>query len=259
MDHLPLSNNSVKPNLDIPFVCKLPYVRERDNFNDFPGHHLEDLRNHSLAPNPAEALYSVCQTWLFFGTLTEYFQVSIDVAQFKQACPDGSFRLCTDHLKKLKTQWIESQQFRNADQRHVMTIRCSILFTSALHACEAIEAAGYDPTLHLILFSIRVLLCTLIINTKAIAQSGSEIATLSNLLSRLRFQHTISAHNDQEWPLLMDHMLQNGWWWVVLIGMELDCLLTFSSKLSPCSLDIPKILSYDGLLLRLHAPRHDKC
>lgn len=212
MDHLPPPNNAVTPNLDIPFVCKLPALSLGDNFNDFPAQHLESLKTHNSAITPVEAIYSLCQSWLFFGTLTKYFQVPIDTNEFKRPGPHDSFRLCTDHLKALRSQWIESQQFKNSEQRHATTNQCCVLLTSVLHACETVEGAGYDPTLHLILFSVRVLLCSLVIYTKAIAQSESEIATLSSLLSRLRFQHTISSHNNKEWPLLMDHMLANGWW-----------------------------------------------
>lgn len=91
-------------------------------------------------------------------------------------------------------------------------MRCSVLLTKALYACDKIEDVRFDESLHLILLSVRLLLCSLVITTKALARSEAEMLILSNILSRIRFRSM--PHHDPEkyWPMLMPHMLRNGWW-----------------------------------------------
>jgi hypothetical protein len=115
-------------------------------------------------------------------------------------------------LKDLRCRWIEAQQLTSSKERRGTTTRCYVLLTKALYICDKFEDSGFDKSLHLILLSVRVLLCSLAITTKTIARSEVEASSLSSLLSSIRFRSTPHSDPDRYWPLLMPHMLRNGWW-----------------------------------------------
>jgi hypothetical protein len=212
MEHLACPTSAIRPDLDIPFLSKLPYRLGQDTFDALPSSHLSSFELSGLACDKREALLSLVQTWLYFGTLTEYFQIEISSDDFQRSSK-GSLFLCSNPLKVLKSRWIEGHQFSSLKERLDTIARCHILISKALYACDRIEDILYDETLHLVLLSVRILLCSLVIATKSIAASEAETTMLSNLLSRIRLRSIPQgSHLGRYWPLLMNHMLQNGWW-----------------------------------------------
>lgn len=148
---------------------------------------------------------------LYFGTVAEIFQQQIDPEHFKGSSRDGALCLRTDHPEDLRCRWIEAQQLTKSKERRSTTTRCYVLFTKALYICDKFEGSGFDKSLHLIRLSVRVPLCSLAITTKTIARSEIETSPLSSLLSRIPFRSTPHSDPDRYWPLLMPHMLRDGW------------------------------------------------
>jgi hypothetical protein len=213
MEHLACPTGAIRPNLEIPFLSKLSYRLGHDTFDAFPSRYLSSFEPRGLACDKREALLSLVQTWLYFGTLTEYFRMEINSNDFQRSSSNGSLFLCSDHLKDLKSRWIEEHQFTSLQDRLETITRCHVLLAKALYVCDQIEGVVFDETVHLVLLSVRVLLCSLVITTKSVATSDAETTMLSNLLSRIRLQSIPQPnHRGRYWPLLMPHMLQNGWW-----------------------------------------------
>ncbi|KAL2261757.1 hypothetical protein VTK26DRAFT_3433 [Humicola hyalothermophila] len=78
MDFLPHPSSGVEP-LDIPFVADTPYVFGSD-FWDFPKKHGFGDQWASL---PAPRLASLAQSWLYFGTISEFLGRPIDYRVFQ--------------------------------------------------------------------------------------------------------------------------------------------------------------------------------
>lgn len=78
MDFLPHPTSGVGP-LDIPFVADTPYVFGSD-FWDFPKKHGFGDQWASL---PAARLASLAQSWLYFGTISEFLGKPIDYREFQ--------------------------------------------------------------------------------------------------------------------------------------------------------------------------------
>ncbi|SPQ22687.1 68a87d7a-986c-4f96-9767-af43a3a43bdb [Thermothielavioides terrestris] len=78
MDFLPHPTSGVEP-LDIPFVADTPYVFGSD-FWDFPKLHGFGDQWASL---PAPRLASLAQSWLYFGTISEFLGRPIDYREFQ--------------------------------------------------------------------------------------------------------------------------------------------------------------------------------
>src|SRR6478609_6658508 len=78
MDFLPHPTSGVEP-LDIPFVADTPYVFGSD-FWDFPKLHGFGDQWASL---PAPRLASLAQSWLYFGTISEFLGRPVDYREFQ--------------------------------------------------------------------------------------------------------------------------------------------------------------------------------
>jgi hypothetical protein len=135
MDHLPFPKNAVRPDLEVPFVSKLPYILQQDSFNTFPVDHLSALESVRMASSSKKTLASLVQSWLYFGTVVEFFQEQIDPEHFKGLSRNGALCLRTDHLKDLRCRWIEAQQLTSSKERRGTTTRCYVLLTKALYIC----------------------------------------------------------------------------------------------------------------------------
>ncbi|KAL2136602.1 hypothetical protein VTI74DRAFT_2907 [Chaetomium olivicolor] len=78
MDFLPHPTSGVEP-LDIPFVADTPYIFGTD-FWDFPKLHGFGGQWASL---PAPRLASLAQSWLYFGTISEFLGRPVDYREFR--------------------------------------------------------------------------------------------------------------------------------------------------------------------------------
>jgi hypothetical protein len=215
MDHLALPRKPVKPPLEIPFVCKSGYIYGQDNFIDYPAQHLESLQSSEPAITREEALASLLQSWLYFGTLAEFFQRAIDINLFTRLSTDGSLVLYTNHLQILKGQWMESQRIADDETRENVIHQCTTVLTRALYACEVFEEAGFEiEALQGILVSIKILLCSLTISTQSGTTIPSSSSKLSVLMSRLTFKPNLPYGTATREFLFLDHMVANGWWLV---------------------------------------------
>jgi hypothetical protein len=98
MDFLPHPSSGVEP-LDVPFVADTPFVFGSD-FWDFPKTHGFGDRWASL---PAPRLASLAQSWLYFGTISEFLGRPIDYRDFQV-----SRSVSAKHLLPLLDDWIAS-------------------------------------------------------------------------------------------------------------------------------------------------------
>jgi hypothetical protein len=212
MDHLPLPSNPAVPKIDIPFVSELSYEFGRDNYDLFPIAHLPALETINPRPTQHQALLSLAQTWLYFGTLAEFFQEEVRPDDFKEYSLHGSRNLTSRNLKVLKGRWIEAQQLTSPRARSPTVLRCHALLEKALFICEKLGDVYKDTTMHIVLLSIRVLLGSLLITAKSISGFELERSNLSNLLSRIKFRSVKDTKRNTDMPILMSHMLDNGWW-----------------------------------------------
>ncbi len=104
MDFLPHPTSGVEP-LDIPFVADTPYVWGTD-FWDFPKLHGFGDQWASL---PAPRLASLAQSWLYFGTLSEFLGRPVDYRQFQV-----SRSISGKPLLPLLNEWLVAHSFTPA-------------------------------------------------------------------------------------------------------------------------------------------------
>ena len=211
MDHLPLPSSPSKPVLNIPLVSKVNYVLGEGTFQDFPTRHMTALRNNSGSPiSTDEVVLSLTQSWLYFGVLSEFFGEPIDIPTYARTTKDNLVIVCTAPLQTLKERWINAQHFRNQENCFYTSRRCVNILVRALYACEQFEKMDQsNKAQDLVLFSVRILLCSLALGIQAI---GREAWGLGGLLERLTFKPAAVPGRHIKEFLLMDHMIKQGWW-----------------------------------------------
>ena len=216
MEHVPLAKGASQPVLSIPFVVKsaddFPYSHGDDDFISFPKYHLQRIRLIHPDLGPEDALLSLAQSWLYFGTLTEFFQHSISSDILTRANHTGDRVICTSEIGEIRSLWITSlppRSFTGAFLRVPISHRCGVLLARATWAYEQFQEMAFeDARFSLVLFSIKVLLCSLCHTAKVILPPTP---TLDTLMARLSFRPVIGGDNSTTDFLLWDYMVQNGW------------------------------------------------
>jgi hypothetical protein len=163
MDFLPHPTSGVGP-LDIPFVADTPYVFGSD-FWDFPKKHGFGDQWASL---PAPRLASLAQSWLYFGTISEFLGRSIDYRQFQV-----SRSVSGKPLLPLLDDWLASHAINaqdstvqdaneTEDQRQVLYEHARFL-DAVIHLAEDFDkvSQSHVKPLPTIILSIKVLCVTL--------------------------------------------------------------------------------------------------
>ncbi|KAK4240589.1 hypothetical protein C8A03DRAFT_31294 [Achaetomium macrosporum] len=163
MDFLPHPTSGVEP-LDIPFVADTPYIFGTD-FWDFPKLHGFGDQWASL---PAPRLASLAQSWLYFGTISEFLGRPIDYREFKV-----SRSVSGKPLLPLLNEWLASHAVTadssadgNADEQEH---RRQVLYEHARFLDAVIQLAGdFDKVsqshvkpIPTIILSVKVLCVTL--------------------------------------------------------------------------------------------------
>ncbi|KXX76884.1 hypothetical protein MMYC01_207851 [Madurella mycetomatis] len=163
MDFLPHPASGVEP-LDIPFVADTPYVFGTD-FWDFPKSHGFGDQWASL---PAPRLASLAQSWLYFGTISEFLGRPIDYRDFQL-----SRSVSAKPLLPLLDDWIASHAVAPPDsapgdvneaqgRKQVLHVHYRFLH-AVIHLAEDFEKVSQSnvkpiPT---IILSVKVLCITL--------------------------------------------------------------------------------------------------
>ena len=212
MDHILLPMNASIPAWDVPFVCKSGYALNVGPFHEFPGRYLQSLGSSSteLLLGPAEVLLPLIQAWLFFGSMSEFFQTEIDVQKFSKVGTSRPHLICTFELTHLREQWMQFRNLTAEDKPRTSLKKELAVLIQASYACEQLEKANIDiPGLEPILLSIRILLCSLAITAKSVVKNSSDIDHLLQRLS-LRPFRCLDAPI-RTFPFLQ-HMVKNGWW-----------------------------------------------
>ncbi|OCL01326.1 hypothetical protein AOQ84DRAFT_383843 [Glonium stellatum] len=209
MDHLPLPSNPSRPAINIPLVSKVSYVLGEGTFRDFPTRHMKALRNIDGNPVPPDqVVLSLIQSWLFFGVISEFFEELIDALTCSRL-EDGCRVICTAPLQFLKERWINAQHFRYEQNGYQTSRQRIYLLIKALYACEQFEKAGHHCNAQdLVLFSVRILLCSLAL---AIQATGRDSRSLETLLERLILKPAAVCERDSRPSLLMEHMINQQW------------------------------------------------
>lgn len=218
MEHLPLVKGARKPSLSIPFVVKSasgsPYTHGEDDFISFAADHLSEIR--FIYPNlgPQDCLLSLAQSWLFFGTLSEFFCESIHSDIFTQMDHDTGHRvICTSGVHQLRARWIASLPRRSLISlgfRQMVVRKRGIVIARATWAYEQLQdmVDMDDPRARLVMFSIKLMLCSLCHTARTVL---SPTPTLDALLSRLSFRPVVAGDTATTDFLLWDYMVQNKW------------------------------------------------
>lgn len=216
MDHLPLVDGARQLALSIPFVVKSasdpPYGHGEDDFISFPERHLRELRFIHPDLGPEDALLSLAQSWLYFGTLTEFFQQPINSNTLTRLDHTGGRLICTSALRELRSRWIASLPPRSITSpafRQATGRRCGVLLARATWAYEHIQdMVTEDPRAPLVMFSIKVMLCSLCHTVRVVL---CPTPTLDAVLARLSFRPAAVDDSTATDFLFWDYMVQNGW------------------------------------------------
>lgn len=214
MDHLPLPSRPSPPLFDVPLVSRASYALNAGPFHEFPSRYLPALAlcNTRLRVSADDRFLDLIQTWLFFGVISEFFRVEVNVEDFRKAGSTNSRLLCTTRLTHLREQWVRSQHLQTDDKSQPILVERLNVLIQATYACEDLERAdlkiaGLSP----ILLSVRVLLCSLTIAAKGVVK---DLSNVDHLLQRLTLTpSTASGTRTESFPFLA-HMVENGWWWV---------------------------------------------
>ena len=212
MDHLPLPSNPSIPTYDVPFICTSGYFLNAGPFHEFPARYLQSSRYSSNEPALAsnDILLSLIQTWLFFGSMSEFFQTEIDIHSFSKSVLGRTRLICTSRLMQLREQWIISQNLRATGDSDEPPQQHILVLIQALYACEQLERANLRISgLEQILLSIRILLCSLTITAKRVEKDSPDLEHLLQRLVLRPFDHDLTPID--KFPFL-NHMVWNGWW-----------------------------------------------
>ncbi|KAK2752675.1 hypothetical protein FQN54_008053 [Arachnomyces sp. PD_36] len=216
MEHLPLVTGAIRPELPIPFVVKsasnFPYVRGEDDFIHFPQRHLRELRFIYLDLSPKEALLSLMQAWLYFGVLTEFYQLPVGSDILTQQGPAGESLVSTAALRGLESRWKASLPARTpiaTSLRRRAARRRGVLLARATWALEQFQnIVPQDMRHRSVIYSIKVLLCSLCHTARVVLLPTP---TLDAVLNRLFFHPAATNDGTGTDFLLWDYMVQNGW------------------------------------------------
>ncbi|RYP17948.1 hypothetical protein DL767_009933 [Monosporascus sp. MG133] len=216
MDHLSLVDGARQPALSIPFVVKsasdFPYGHGEVDFISFPEHHLRELRFIHPELGPEDCLLSLAQSWLYFGTLTEFFQQPIDSNMFTRLDHNGDRLICTSALREFRSRWVASlppRSISSASLRQQVGRRCGVLLARATWAYEQFQGMVTEgPHRSLVMFSIKVMLCSLCHTVRVVL---FPTPTLDAVLARLYFHPAAVDDKTATDFLLWDYMVQNGW------------------------------------------------
>ena len=121
MDHLPIPQNPVRPNIEVPYLCQIPY--DGKGFKDFPqrcGFELDEKG--CVRPRGSDrAMLGFYQTWLYFGIIMEFFRYPvehgdlppIEVEDFiRPSDTRGSPIICSVKLTEMINIWARNYYFR---------------------------------------------------------------------------------------------------------------------------------------------------
>jgi hypothetical protein len=218
MDHLPLARDAVPLPIVVPYVVKaalleMPYSYNDEDFISFPEQHLRVLRLIDPEVGSQDALLSVAQSWLFFGTLAEFFEQPIRSSLFTRQDHDGDAVICTAALNGLRSRWIASLPSRaihRAALRQIVGRRCGVILARATWAFSQLKESPLadDSRGRLVLFSIQVLLCSLCQTVRTVLYPTQ---TLDAILYRLRFRPMTDGNGRRTDFMLWDYMFRNGW------------------------------------------------
>jgi len=163
MDFLPHPTSGVEP-LDIPFVADTPYVFGSD-FWDFPKLHGFGDQWASL---PAPRLASLAQSWLYFGTISEFLGRPVDYREFQV-----SRSISGKPLLPLLNEWLAAHAItahgstpqdaaENEDQKQVLYEHARFL-DAVIQLAEDFDkvSQSHVKPLPTIVLSVKVLCITL--------------------------------------------------------------------------------------------------
>ncbi|KAJ6446739.1 hypothetical protein O9K51_01512 [Purpureocillium lavendulum] len=227
MDHLPLADGASLPPIGIPYVAialsAAPYIHGEHSFIDFPVHHLQELQLVHPDLGPQDALLSLAQSWLFFGTLVEFFREPVPSDSFTRLDSGGRRIICTSSLHGLRSRWIAALPSRfilTATARQVIGRRCGVVLARATWALGQLERViADDPRGRLVAFSIKLLLCSLCQTLRTVLYPTR---TLDAILTRLRFRPALADRVTKSDFLLWDYMVDNGC--PIVFWMDVFCI-----------------------------------
>lgn len=204
------------PGLYIPLVVKSafehPYTFADDDFVHFAERHLGEIRLIYPETSAKEAFSSLVQSWLFFGTLSEFFERSISIESFSVRNADGDRVLCTSALQDLRSGWIASLPRRGyftASSRQLENRRCAVQLARAAWAYTRIEdLAGDDACLQKVVFSVNLLLSSLCQTVRVVL---GPTTALDAILKSLAFRPAAADGRLEIDFLLWTYMVDNGW------------------------------------------------
>ena len=114
MDHLPVPQNPVRPNIEVPYLCQIPF--DGKGFKDFPqrcGFELDEKC--CVRPRGSDrAMLGFYQTWLYFGTIMEFFRYPVEngdlppirIEDFiRSSDAGGSPIICSVKLTEMISVW----------------------------------------------------------------------------------------------------------------------------------------------------------
>lgn len=114
MHHLPVPQNPVRPSIEVPYLCQIPY--DGKDFKGFPqrcGFELDE--NGFVRPRDSDrAMLGFYQTWLYFGLIMEFFRYPVenrDIAPIKMedfvrpSDAGGSPIICSVKLTDMINIW----------------------------------------------------------------------------------------------------------------------------------------------------------
>ena len=219
MDHIPLPTAGSRPLLEVPLVCTWTYDPSQVRFADFPGQFLaavvpprsEDASSPPASDSSDDTLLRLVQSWLYFGVIAEFFNIKVDLDLFSKASASSDGKsLCSHALRRLRQGWIANQALATDHMQEETYSKSVELLAQALHACERLEEEELDVQgLDHVLLSVRILLCTLAITTRAIAKQSPDV---SYLLERLVLVRPDARRSVLDGFQFLQHMLSNGWW-----------------------------------------------
>ena len=216
MDYV-IPNHGV--DIDVPFVSLIKYdyapSEDGSNFLEFPRRHFEHLQQRrGRTLESQEALLSLLQSWLYFGTLAEFLGRQINYDDFVRRSSDGANILFSTNIPSLlASSWTTFERRPRAERKRVVR-KWEHILACALYACETLESICCDPSSQPITLSIRILMATLASMLKLFPSFSPQnsIRALGRSLTGLRPGDKIFADDGELRNPLWIHMRDRGWW-----------------------------------------------
>ncbi|MBE3044158.1 hypothetical protein IMZ48_16620 [Candidatus Bathyarchaeota archaeon] len=216
MEHLQLVEGARQPSLTIPLVVKsaseFPYTSGSDDFIDFPNNHLREIRFIHPDISASDTFSSLVQSWLFFGTLSQFFKRSVSIESFSRLNAAGERVLCTSGLGNLRAAWIASlprRSYFTAAVRQLESRRCAVLLARATFVYSRIQDLAIDDALlQRVLFSVKLMLSSLCQTIRVVL---GPTPTLDAIITRLAFRPAAQDWSSKSDFLLWDYMVENVW------------------------------------------------